>query len=238
MLFNSRFVIMGVLILFVSTQAVRGQSTEKFEVGGQFSVLQLSIPARTTLVSLTGCNPTCPVTVIEHQRDAQLGFGGRVGYNVNNNFAVEAEVNFFPSVETVGANFLDESHNLQGLFGVKFGKRFEKAGIFAKARPGFLSQSKGDLQFPTQGVVCIAIFPPPVGCFQAVSKTHFAFDVGGVVELYPSKRTVIRFDAGDTIVHFGERRVPVVLSTHIGAISVTAETTHNFQASVGVAYRF
>jgi hypothetical protein len=239
MLFGSRFVIMAVLLLFVSAGTGHAQLTEKFEVGGQFSVLQLSVPFHPP----TG--PFRPPVVIGSQRDTELGFGGRFGYNVNENIAVEGELNFFPSAKTftgeVGfstvAEIFGDGHNLEGLFGMKAGKRFERVGIFAKARPGFLSESNGGLQ-PQQEGICILIFPPPAGCFDAKRKTFLAFDVGAVVEVYPSKRTVIRIDAGDTMVRVGERTVPVAFSTHLGALPVPAETTHNFQASVGFAFRF
>ena len=36
-------------------------------------------------------------------------------------------------------------------------------------------------------------------------------DVGGVVEFYPSKRIVTRFDAGDTIIHFGRRNMNTIV---------------------------
>jgi hypothetical protein len=44
------------------------------------------------------------------------------------------------------------------------------------------------------------------------SHNNFALDAGGVLELYPSSRTIIRFDAGDTIVRIGNATstVPVV----------------------------
>lgn len=230
--YSSRFVVvMPVLILLMCGQTVRSQSTEKFEVGGQFSVMQLSAPARATIVS----------TTIAKERETQLGFGGRIAYNVSNNVAVEAEVNFFPNADTFGNDFYGDGNSIQGLFGAKVGKRFEKVGVFAKARPGFLSASHGDLE-EIPGIGCLLIFPPPAGCFEPVRKTHFAFDIGGVVEVYPTKRTIIRFDAGDTIIRFSDRRVPVVFSSisssFVGAMPVTAETTHNFQASIGVAYRF
>jgi len=243
MLLGPRLVIMAVLVLFLSAGTGHAQLTEKFEVGGQFSVLHLAVPFHAPTGPFICLS--CPAFVIGHERDTEPGFGGRFGYNVNDNVAVEAEVNFFPSVETfkgeVGfssvAQIFGNGNNLQGLFGVKAGKRFEKVGIFAKARPGFLSESNGDLQPKTEGV-CIQIFPPPAGCFDAKRKTFFAFDVGGVVEVYPSKRTVIRFDAGDTIVRTGERIVPVGFSTHLAVAPIAAETTHNFQASIGFAYRF
>lgn len=66
--------------------------------------------------------------------------------------------------------------------------------------------SKGDYE-DKPGTVCAATFPPPAGCFQPVSKTRFAVDLGGVVEWYPSKNTIVRFDAGDTIIRFGRRNV-------------------------------
>ncbi|HEY9401061.1 MAG TPA: hypothetical protein VIQ24_00105, partial [Pyrinomonadaceae bacterium] len=118
-------------------------------------------------------------------------------------------------------------------------------GVFAKARPGFVHFSEGDLQ-ERRDVACITIFPPPRGCFEGKGRAHFAFDVGGVFEYYPSRRTLIRFDAGDTIIRLGEHRVPIVINSDPAsgaprqAVVVTApsETTHNFQGSIGFGFRF
>jgi len=132
---------------------------------------------------------------------------------------------------------------VQGLFGAKVGSRWKKIGVFGKARPGFLYLSKGDFE-PRAGVACITIFPPPAECFEAKGKTGFAFDIGGVLEVYPSPRTILRFDVGDTIVHLGERQVAVSavppFSTIPGGVIISrpAETTHNVQASVGFGFRF
>ena len=235
---NSRVVvIIAVLMVFICTPSVQSQATEKFEVGGQFSLLRLSHPA-TVPTGVTCAQPPC-LTVPGERRETQAGFGGRFGYNITPNVALEAELNFFPSVDSFGTDQLfGDGHQLQGLFGLKIGKRFEKVGIFAKARPGFLRVSKGDLQQrPDTG--CIAVFPPPLGCFVPDSKTHFTIDVGGVFEIYPSKRTVIRFDVGDTIVRFEERRVPLIFSPlGLVALPVAAETKHNLQATIGVGFRF
>ncbi len=131
---------------------------------------------------------------------------------------------------------------MQGLFGAKVGKRFGTVGLFAKARPGFVRFSKGDYQ-PVGG--CTAIFPPPIGCFEPTAKTNFAFDIGGVVEWYPSKHTIVRLDAGDTIIHFGNRNVAAldvpaggVGPTRLVVIPVAADTTQNFQGSLGIGWRF
>ncbi len=60
-------------------------------------------------------------------------------------------------------------------------------------------------------------------------------DLGGIVEFYPSKRSIVRVDAGDTIVRFrGESATISPFST----ISIPGDTTHNFQVSIGFSYRF
>lgn len=237
---NSRVVvIIAVLMVFICSQSVRSQSTEKFEVGGQFSLLRLSNPA-TTATGIICAPPGACFTISGGPPETQAGFGGRIAYNITPNVALEAELNFFPDVELSGVHEpFGEGHQLQGLFGPKIGKRFEKVGIFAKARPGFLKVSNGELQ-PREDGGCPAVFPPPLGCFVPDSKTHFAIDVGGVFEIYPSKRTVIRFDVGDTIVRFEERIAPLIFlpGPGVAGFPVPAETTHNLQVSIGVGFRF
>ena len=69
--------------------------------------------------------------------------------------------------------------------------------------------------------------------------------MGGVLELYTSRRTFIRFDAGDTVVLRDERLVAVGVNPSQGLsiaprrlAFVPGDTTHNFQGSVGVGFRF
>ncbi|HYP00081.1 MAG TPA: hypothetical protein VER76_07810 [Pyrinomonadaceae bacterium] len=77
-------------------------------------------------------------------------------------------------------------------------------------------------------------------------QAHFAFDVGGVLEYYPSPRTIIRFDAGDTIIRLGNHRVPIVINPdsdssvarQVVVGFAPSETTHNFQGSIGFGVRF
>lgn len=202
----------------------RAQTAEKkFEIGGQFSLLRL--PTR-TVTDITS----------SENRENDPGLGGRFGYNISKYFALEAEGNFFPRDRDV-----EGGRKIQGLFGVKAGKRFEKVGVFAKARPGFIRFEKGDYRFGTGG--CPTVFPPPIACFQPVARTAFAIDLGGVLELYPSRHTIIRFDAGDTIIRLGARNVAATqLATgppfHLVVIPVAAQTTHNLQGSVGFGFRF
>jgi Outer membrane protein beta-barrel domain len=229
----------AIMALLISTQDAPGQADEKkFEVGGQFSLINLTKQTLTTTTFPCVAPVPCPVavTLVEGRR-TEPGFGGRFGYNLSRYVALEAEGNFFPRDRD-----LDGGRSAQGLFGARVGRRFDKVGVFAKARPGFMRFSKGDYR-PVGG--CVAVFPPPIGCFEAVPRTNFAFDVGGVAEWYPSKNAILRFDAGDTIIHFGNRNVAAVDvpvgglgPTRLVVVPVGAETKHNFQASAGVGFRF
>jgi hypothetical protein len=221
-------------ILVCGARAARAQDDSRgWEAGGQFSAFNVT----------NGSVPGDAFTNGAEQRGTEPGFGGRVGYNFNRSLAAEAEVNFFPRERALDDPNFTGGRKLQGLFGVKVGRRFEHFGLFAKARPGFVRFHDGDLQFRTDSA-CIAIFPPPLACFESVRRTDFAFDAGGVLELYPSRHAVIRIDAGDTMLRSRAHNVPGREQftpsgpTFPTIFGVPAATTHNFQGSVGVAYRF
>jgi len=235
--------IFGASLIFalsvLSVHETRAQADEKkFEVGGQFSLLRL--PTRTITTTTFPCiGPLpCPVqTNVAIGHESEPGVGGRFGFNFSKYVGIEAEVNFFPR----DRNF-EGGRKIEGLFGAKVGKRFDSFGLFAKARPGFERSSRGDFK-PVGG--CPAVFPPPIGCFQSFAKTNLAFDVGAVAEWYPSKNTIIRFDAGDTIIRFGRHNaaafdVPAggLGPVRLVVVPVATETKHNFQGSIGVGFRF
>lgn len=237
------FTIAGAIFFLSLNGHADAQTDEslKVELGGQFSVLNASNGHASDTRVLPCIIPPCPVaTFTSEEAKTEPGFGARIGYNLTENFALEAEGNFFPHEREFGGG-----RKSQALFGVKAGKRFEQVGVFAKARPGFVHFSEGDLQ-PRRNGGCILVFPPPAGCFEGTGRTHFAFDVGGVFEYYPSRRTLIRFDAGDTIIRLGEHRVPIVINSNpvsgaprqAVAVIAPSETTHNFQGSVGFGFRF
>jgi hypothetical protein len=168
------------------------------------------------------------------------GFGGRFTFNLNRSVALEAVGNFFPHKCNYcgsGGAAGDNSGNItQGLFGVKAGKRFQKWGIFGKARPGVVSFSKGDSDF----------LLTPLSGFSIVQNraTHFATDLGGVLEFYPSRRIVTRFEAGDTLIHYGQRQINILtFNPTTGApglipFTTRSEIRHNFQFAAGVGWRF
>jgi hypothetical protein len=61
-------------------------------------------------------------------------------------------------------------------------------------------------------------------------------DAGGVFEYHTSRGPVIRFDLGDTIVHYEERTVSV--SQFVPPVQAGGFTTHNRQWSIGLGFRF
>lgn len=173
--------------------------------------------------------------------DTEPGFGGRFTFNFNRIVALEAVGNFFPhTCRGCGPNLGDNSGNIaQGLVGVKAGKRFEKWGIFGKARPGAVSFSKGDNKFVATGTGPAFPFQ-----FQQERLTNFAVDLGGILEFYPSRRLVTRFEAGDTLIHYRERQTNFLSFDPISGLptlipfTVRSETRHNFQFVAGVGWRF
>lgn len=173
----------------------------------------------------------------------ETGFGGRFTFNFNRSVALEAVGNFFPhSCRFCGKGPVtgDNSGNItQGLFGIKAGKRYDNWGIFAKARPGVVSFSQGDSHYVDTGAGPAFPFE-----FQRKRLTNFAVDLGGVLEFYPSKRIVTRFEAGDTLIHYGSRQTnfisfdPTTGSVFLIPFNTRSETRHNFQFVAGVGWRF
>ena len=208
------FVIVIVLMPFAAL--AQSEELPKFEVAAEFTTLEReSFPQRLT----------------------EPGFGGRFTYNFNKVLSLEAAGYFFPKKCTQCRN---SGNVAEGLAGVKVGKRFEKWGIFAKARPGVISFSRG---------VFDVIAPPGSSPFGPVEfdfkrLTAFALDVGGVVEFYPSKRIVTRFDLGDTIIHFNRRDMKTVIFDPVtntltpATFPVPGRTTHNVQFMTSVGFRF
>lgn len=139
-----------------------------------------------------------------------LGIGGRFAYNFTDNFAFDSEVAYFP--ENPSGNF----GQTVAVAGVRAGVRGEKFGAFAKVRPGVI-RFGGDAFRARNG-----------------SQSNFALDVGGVLEYYPSARVIVRVDLGDTIIPFGDKTI----NSPLPPFTIRPGTTHNFQSSFGVGFRF
>jgi hypothetical protein len=195
-------------IVTLASVAVAQNKKDKLEIGVQST-------------SLTLFHPDFPGD------DTQMGFGGRVTYNFNRSIAAEAEINFFPHKQLI---FTADGSAIQAQFGVKIGKRFDNAGIFGKVRPGFLSVNRVGSFIP-QG----AQAPNPADV-KVERETFFTTDFGGVLELYPSRRTVVRFDAGDTVIRHPARFGQFFFGGPIELLR-PAKFKHNFQFTAGVSFR-
>ncbi|HEY9401889.1 MAG TPA: outer membrane beta-barrel protein [Pyrinomonadaceae bacterium] len=170
------------------------------------------------------------LTMDEYRNPTEPGVGGRLTYNLTDNVALEAQFDFFPNGQRF-RGFRSGGRIAQGLFGVKAGKRFDKFGIFGKVRPGFTSFSTGREE--------TIVVSPGVFDSRPHRETRFATDVGAVLEFYPSRRIVTRFDAGDTIIRYGDTTGAIFDNTGIvGQYPISGEVRHNFQFSAGVGFRF
>lgn len=222
---NKRLLLLALVISTCSfyQQVARAQEPEKsratrYEVGVQFSSITFS------------------------SEQTQAGAGARFTYNFNDNFALEAEMNYFPNDNGIINNNRNNGRVTEGLFGVKAGKRFKNFGIFAKGRPGFLSFTRGFGDVVITG-------PPPAGSpfpeseFRPRRLTHLAFDLGGVLEFYPSRRIVTRFDAGITIARVGQTTFQGFAAgpggtVVVAPITIPGFTASAFQFNAGIGYRF
>lgn len=210
---NRRFVLLAFLLVAHATVLAQSQDLPKFEVAAEFSTLERDG---------FGAQQTEP------------GVGARLTFNLNRSLAFETAGYFFPRRCDICRNAGNMS---QVVGGVKVGKRFENWGIFAKARPGVVSFSRGEFN---------PIFVAPPGFIQVETNriTSFATDLGGVLEFYPSPRIVTRFDLGDTIIHFKSRTVngvifnPITNEFQVFPFTRPARTTHNFQFIASVGFRF
>jgi hypothetical protein len=201
--------------------AARGQEKDapKVEVGAQFTSLAVNLP-----------NPVFGFPVIspgDPGTDPEAGFGARFTYNLNDHVALEAEGNFFPRESYPGQTF--GGFPAQAQFGAKVGRRWGRFGVFAKGRPGFVSFSRV-LQLVGTQMFAIGVFEPG-------RKNHFSMDVGGVFEMYPSRRLVTRFDFGDTAIRYSRRHEQTIFLSQ-NVVEIPPETKHNFQFSAGIGFRF
>ena len=236
-------VLLLILNLMVSAQSADDSDEskiKKYEIGGQLTVLrQKSYQENSQVFDVVfdvGENYQIPADT--HQ--TEYGFGGRFTYNFNKNVAVEAEANFFPvdrlsrtgreSERIAGTSeffrvFLEpQGRKFQAVAGPKIGYRGKRIGVFGKVRPGLFFVER----LPVIDI--LSATPPNIGIFASEKKaTFFSVDVGGVFEYYPSKRTVLRFDLGDTLIRYNPQD-PKQLNPSF--------TRHTLQFSTGFGFRF
>jgi hypothetical protein len=150
------------------------------------------------------------------------GLGGRLVYRAFPLLDFETEFNFLPGNSATSGN------HLQGFFGVKTGKRWKQGGIFLKARPGFIHFRRDPFGVPKPGS---SIFST-----ERATSTEPDIDLGGVVEYYTARGLILRFDLGDSMIHYARRTVRT--SQFLPPFEAGGFTTHNWQGSFGISFRF
>lgn len=147
----------------------------------------------------------------EYPRDTRSGIGGFFTYTPGP-LGLDLSATYFVQGE-IGGNAW------QLLAGPRFGVARGKVGVYGRVRPGVIRFSE---RFFKREIVCVAIFPIPDACL--VERTNLALDLGVTVEAFPSSRSVLRFDAGDTMTRYDAAR--------------GTQWTHGFQFVVGAGWRF
>ena len=151
------------------------------------------------------------------------GFGGRFDWNLNRRLAIESQIDFFPE-HLIPLLTIQGGQTLQAAFGIRAKVvQTRRLSVFGLVRPGFFHFTDVLYNNPNSSTG-----------FSTQPQTHFAMNIGGGIEIYPSPRWVLRAD-----IEGNPYRVPnstISLSSggtafHVGEIDDTT------RLSFGVAYR-
>jgi hypothetical protein len=150
-------------------------------------------------------------------RQNNSGFGSNFTFNFTRNIGLDNSVNLLPAQG--GSRGM-----VQGLFGMRLGERFEHWGIFGKVRPGFIYYQEA---------------MPGLGEDHSTSLTRFAWDFGGIIEIYPNRRSSLRFDVGTTMVRYLSDH-PDPRMSQLGDLRSNQYYVNqgNFQIGTSYTYRF
>nr|HEV7954060.1 outer membrane beta-barrel protein [Candidatus Acidoferrales bacterium] len=183
---------------------------------------RLTVGAQATSLSLSFIDGVDGATT-------EAGVGPFASYRIWRFIEADTAMFLFPREEQTAGPF-DGGRILQGFYGVRAGFRTRHVGFFAKVRPGFQSYSR----VLTSETITLGSSTPVVFTFGRA--TDFALDLGGVVELYPTKHFVIRLDAGDTMTYPG----PVPPETLLGTTTFLPvfPRQNTMQFGVGFGWRF
>jgi Outer membrane protein beta-barrel domain len=159
--------------------------------------------------------------------ETEVGFGARLGFNVNDYLTIEGEGSYF-SRHHLGNDLLTDKD--QWLIGVKAGKRNRWVGAFAKVRAGIV----GFPEIKTLRGFC-GFGPDTLNCDRDPdSGRRFSTDAGAVFEFYPTRRVIVRADVSDSMIRFNDDTLLNRRGDRIRADGIS----HNFQFTAGVGYRF
>lgn len=151
------------------------------------------------------------------------GFGGRFDWNLTRRLAFESQIDFFPE-HLIPLLSIQGGQTVQAAFGIRAKVvQTRRVSVFGLVRPGFFHFTDALYSNPNSTTG-----------FSTHSETHFAMNIGGGIEFYPSPRWVLRAD-----IEGNPYRVPNSTLTLPGggtslALGRIDDTT---RLSFGVAYR-
>jgi len=178
--------------------------------------------------------PQFTMTLMQRRASAtgvqtEPGAGGFLSYQIFRFLYADGAVTYYPRGSEAG--FQDGGTLLQGVFGLKGGIRRDHLGLFGKLRPGFVRSSNVVTGFEQITVGGIPEIRETLDTYRA-----FAVDFGGVIEVYATKRQLIRFDLGDMHLYYHT----TLIQNPDGTVTTLPGGTrqHSIQMSVAYAWRF
>ncbi|HEY4899949.1 MAG TPA: hypothetical protein VIH91_03930, partial [Terriglobales bacterium] len=200
---ESNFVVRGQSKFPKSAGELGRPALDHWEIGMQYSNVSLPV------VSNTCSEPLC--------RKNLSGLGVNFDYNFTRGIGFDSTLNFIPGQQ-------GSQPMMEGLFGVRMGVRYDRFGVFAKVRPGFIYYENAD---------------PIRGEMGSASLTRFATDLGGIVEYYPERNSTLRFDVGTSVVRYlTNQKDPHVYELGTLLSPQYYVTQGNFQVATSYVYRF
>ncbi len=219
----------GTILKVVAPGEVNDQFRLTFGVGYRLGKLRES-PREGPVSGKLELGPQFTTTVMQRRISAtgvqtEPGVGGFASYQFFRFLSADGSLIYYPRGSMPG--FQDGGTLFEGLFGLKGGIRRDRLGLIGKLRPGFARSSQAVTGFTQNGATVQETF----------NKYHtFAVDFGGVIEVYTTKRQLIRIDLGDTHLYYH--------TTHIqnpdGSITTLkgGMRQHSIQTSFAYAWRF
>lgn len=172
-----------------------------------------------------------PILGVIHQRPSLTGntesmdtflVGARLDYNWRRFLAFEGEYSFSPG-SFFPSEFIAGGRINETTAGIKGSIRWKNIRLFEVLKTGIIHF--------THTIKSTSMTAPGI---QFTGRTFGAVDAGGGVEVYVSHHFLLRYDFTDMIVHHGNITIPTVF----GPARFPSVTSHNFQFSTSVAFRF
>jgi hypothetical protein len=115
---------------------------------------------------------------------------------------------------------------LEALTGVKIGVRRDHMGYFGVVRPGTITFGETQRQ--------IDVLPSGNWKFDEGMFTDFVLNSGGAFEVYPTRHSILRFDAGNAMIFYRPKNVIQLGQTY----HIPGQTQTSMFISFGAGFRF